>query len=77
MTKFEERFGTEAACWAYLAQIRWPDGFKCPYRLVQQALQVDPVPGKKLKANDLSQESDDFNDLFFDHRQHIGPTGVK
>ena len=47
------------------------------YRLVQQAPQVDSVPGKKLKADGLSPEDDDFDDLVFDQPQHIGPTGVK
>jgi transposase-like protein len=28
--EFEERFGSEDACYAYLAQQRWPDGFQCP-----------------------------------------------
>ena len=28
--EFEERFATEEACRAYLAQLRWPDGFRCP-----------------------------------------------
>ena len=28
--EFERRFDTEAACQAYLAALRWPDGFVCP-----------------------------------------------
>lgn len=44
------------------------------YRLVQQAVQVDPVPGKKLKANVLSPEGDDFDEFVFDQPPHIGPT---
>ncbi|MFH1741357.1 MAG: transposase, partial [bacterium] len=28
--EFEERFATDEACRAYLAQLRWPDGFCCP-----------------------------------------------
>ncbi len=28
--EFEERFGSEAACRAYLVKLRWPDGFLCP-----------------------------------------------
>jgi transposase-like protein len=28
--EFEARFSTEAACWDYLALLRWPDGFTCP-----------------------------------------------
>jgi ribosomal protein L37AE/L43A len=27
---FEDRFATEAACREYLAEIRWPEGFRCP-----------------------------------------------
>lgn len=30
LTKFEQRFATESACRAYLAQLRWPTGFCCP-----------------------------------------------
>jgi transposase-like protein len=28
--EFESRFATEQACRAYLAQLRWPQGFRCP-----------------------------------------------
>jgi len=28
--EFDDRFGSEEACRAYLAQVRWPDGFCCP-----------------------------------------------
>lgn len=30
VAEFEARFGTEEACRAYLFQLRWPDGFRCP-----------------------------------------------
>lgn len=30
LAEFERRFATEAACRVYLAQLRWPDGFRCP-----------------------------------------------
>jgi transposase-like protein/ribosomal protein L37E len=30
MFEFEERFGSEEACVAYLRQRRWPEGFVCP-----------------------------------------------
>lgn len=30
LVEFGERFGTDAACRAYLEKIRWPDGFGCP-----------------------------------------------
>lgn len=28
--EFEERFGSEDACYAYLVDQRWPEGFRCP-----------------------------------------------
>lgn len=31
LLEFEERFATEKACLEYLFNIRWPDGFSCPY----------------------------------------------
>ena len=30
LAEFERRFGTEEACRLYLAQLRWPEGFRCP-----------------------------------------------
>lgn len=30
LLEFEERFATESACREYLAQLRWPEGFRCP-----------------------------------------------
>ena len=30
LAEFEARFATEIACRTYLAQLRWPDGFRCP-----------------------------------------------
>ena len=30
LAEFEARFATEAACRAYLTELRWPDGFRCP-----------------------------------------------
>ena len=30
MFEFLETFPDEAACWAYLYQVRWPQGFRCP-----------------------------------------------
>ena len=30
LSEFEARFATERACRAFLAQLRWPDGFVCP-----------------------------------------------
>ena len=29
--EFEERFSTEERCRAYLVEVRWPDGFRCPH----------------------------------------------
>jgi hypothetical protein len=28
--EFDERFSTEEACYKYLFDLRWPDGFRCP-----------------------------------------------
>jgi len=30
VSEFERRFATPEACRAYLVQLRWPDGFRCP-----------------------------------------------
>lgn len=30
LNELEARFDTEEACLAYLSQLRWPDGFRCP-----------------------------------------------
>ena len=30
LAEFERRFSSEEACRLYLAQLRWPDGFRCP-----------------------------------------------
>jgi len=30
LTELEANFGTEEACRAYLARLRWPNGFRCP-----------------------------------------------
>jgi transposase-like protein len=30
LMEFESQFGTEDACWDFLVQMRWPDGFVCP-----------------------------------------------
>jgi transposase-like protein len=31
LTELEANFSTEEACRAYLARLRWPDGFRCPH----------------------------------------------
>ena len=31
LLELEARFSTEAACREYLARLRWPEGFRCPY----------------------------------------------
>ena len=38
---FETRFATEDACRAYLAQLRWPDGFQCPGCAGESAWKTD------------------------------------
>ena len=30
LIEFQRRFPDEVACAAYLADVRWPDGFRCP-----------------------------------------------
>lgn len=30
LAEFERRFASPDACRAYLVQLRWPDGFRCP-----------------------------------------------
>lgn len=30
LPEFDERFGTEKACWEYLFKVRWPEGWRCP-----------------------------------------------
>ena len=30
LAEFEDRFATDAQCRAYMAQLRWPTGFRCP-----------------------------------------------
>ena len=30
LQEFRRRFSTDVACWEYLAQSRWPEGFVCP-----------------------------------------------
>jgi len=30
LQEFRRQFSSDAACWEYLAQSRWPDGFVCP-----------------------------------------------
>jgi transposase-like protein len=39
----EARFSTEAACRAYLVQLRWPDGFRCPRCGHDRACQIRTV----------------------------------
>ncbi len=41
--EFEARFATEAACQHYLADLRWPDGFRCPSCGGAKAWPVGPL----------------------------------
>jgi transposase-like protein len=43
LSEFERRFATADACRAYLVQLRWPDGFRCPKCSGTKAWQVRPV----------------------------------
>lgn len=38
--ELEAKFATEEACRTYLAQLRWPDGFRCPRCLADKAWRV-------------------------------------
>lgn len=45
LREFQERFATEEACWQYLVESRWPNGYRCPrcgngkaYRVEDRAL---------------------------------------
>lgn len=38
---FTARFGTEQACWDYLVQLRWPNGFVCPVCTGRQAWRTE------------------------------------
>lgn len=31
LIEFHDRFPDEAACWRYLKEVRWPEGFRCPH----------------------------------------------
>ena len=37
---FNERFGTEKQCLAYLYRLRWPDGYRCPQCYHSEAWQI-------------------------------------
>ncbi len=43
LAEFERRFATAEACRAYLVQLRWPDGFRCPRCGGAKAWPVRPV----------------------------------
>ena len=43
LAEFERRFATPDACRAYLVQLRWPDGFRCPKCGGTKAWPVRPV----------------------------------
>ena len=60
--EFQQRYGTEAQCEEALAQIRWPDGFRCPrcdgavHGLVygRRLKRYPPLSGKKSARSDPS-----------------------
>lgn len=41
LVEFEEWFATEEACYKYLFNIRWPDGFRCPKCGYEKAWQIN------------------------------------
>jgi transposase-like protein len=43
LLEMEARFSTEAACRAYLFQLRWPDGFECPRCASRKAWAASPL----------------------------------
>jgi len=42
--RFQARFETESQCLAYLAELRWPDGFQCPECSSSEAWQLKARP---------------------------------
>jgi transposase-like protein len=42
LAEFERRFATDAACRAYLMQLRWPEGFRCPRCRTTKAWLLEP-----------------------------------
>jgi len=44
LLELEARFSTEAECREYLAQWRWPEGFRCPQCTGSKAWPVGGVP---------------------------------
>jgi transposase-like protein/ribosomal protein L37AE/L43A len=42
LAEFQARFGDEAACRAYLAACRWPDGYRCPRCQHPEAYELAP-----------------------------------
>lgn len=45
LSEFQRRFASEEACRGYLAQCRWPEGFRCPRCQHEEALHL---PGRSL-----------------------------
>lgn len=43
LADFERRFATAEACHAYLVQLRWPEGFRCPKCGSTKAYAVGPL----------------------------------
>lgn len=52
--EFEREFSTEEQCREYLYQLRWPDGFVCPYCGSQKAWQIGD---KKYKCQVCSKKT--------------------
>jgi hypothetical protein len=48
LLELEARFSTELACREYLAQLRWPEGFRCPHCAASKAW---PVRGVLLECS--------------------------
>ena len=66
---FDERFATEAACWQYLEQLRWPEGFVCPR--CQQGKAWRDGRGRQMCAHCLYPVSATAGTIFQDTRKPL------
>ena len=67
LTEFERCFSTEEDCYAYLRQLRWPDGFRCPrcHSLKGLGYGAGAAKMRQLRLPSISDCRNDF------HRTHI------
>jgi ribosomal protein L37AE/L43A len=70
LKEFDVRFGKEEACRAYLLQLRWPDGFRCPRCGCRES---SPVTTVLLRCRDCRhQTSVTAGTIFQDTRTSLG-----